>query len=198
MGLFSFNDENQIKRPMTPYMKGDKSKQFVPLNNEKDKVYTPEETAIKIINKIDELYNLQGIILDPCKGPGAFYNNFPDKCQKDYCEIDEGIDFFKYNKKVDWCVSNPPYSIFNEFLTHSMEICDNIVYLIPINKLTSSGSRVGRLANWGGIPLIFILSNRDCNFPFGFAIGAVYFKKGYTGDIKVIVDDKLKQEGNTW
>ena len=198
MSLFSFEDENKIKRPMTPYMKGDKSKQFVPINNERDKIYTPEETAKKIINKIDELYNLQGIILDPCKGPGAFYNNFPDKCQKDYCEIDEGKDFFKYNKRVSWVVSNPPYSIFNEFLTHSMEICDNIVYLIPINKLTSSAARVKRLSNWGGIPLIQFFESKDTNFPFGFSTGAVYFKKGYNGPIYLDTSNLKDTESDKW
>ncbi len=192
--------EEKIKRKLTPYMKGDKSKQEVPKNNDKDKVYTPEETAKKIITKIDELYNIQGIILDPCKGSGAFYNNFPDKCEKDYCEIDEDKDFFKYDKKVDWIISNPPYSIFNDFLVHSMEICDNIVYLIPTNKLTSSGSRVARLRNWGGIPLIYFFTSAETAFPFGFAISAVYFKKGYKGDIKTIFSngfDKIFESKKT-
>ena len=33
------------------------------------------------------------IVLEPCKGDGAFYNNFPDNVERRYCEIDEDIDF---------------------------------------------------------------------------------------------------------
>ena len=75
-----------------------------------DVVMTSEETAIKIIN----YFNPVGTILEPCKGTGNFYNNF--NINKDYCEISEGIDFLKYNKQVDWIITNPPFSIFDLFL----------------------------------------------------------------------------------
>jgi hypothetical protein len=103
-----------------------------------DKVYTPENIAKKIISE----FNLEGVVLDPFKGKGAFYDNLPETVKKDWCELDEGKDFFHYTERVDWIISNPPYSIFGEVLDHSFELSDNIVYLIPINKLTSSFTRI--------------------------------------------------------
>ena len=117
------------------------------LSTANDKIYTPVETAKDIISKFD----LYGKVLDPFKGSGAFYDNLPENVEKDWCEIDLGRDFFNYNEKVDWIISNPPYSIFGPVIEHSMEIADNIVYLIPLNKLTSSFTRVKSLQKFGGI-----------------------------------------------
>jgi hypothetical protein len=148
-----------------------------------DKIYTPIDTAKTIIGKFD----LYGKVLDPFRGDGAFYNNYPETVEKDWCEIDLGKDFFDYTEKVDWIVSNPPYSIFGPVIEHSMEIADNIVYLIPLNKLTSSFTRVKQLYEFGGIPYIYLLSPKACNFPFGFCTCAVWIKKGYRGTTKIEV-----------
>jgi len=156
-------------------------------NNIGDKVYTPEPIAKKIIDS----FELSGKVLDPFKGKGAFFINLPSYVEKDWCELDEGRDFFQYNERVDWIISNPPYSIFNDVLKHSFELSDNIVYLIPINKLTSSFTRIKQLKSWGGIPKIILMSPKEIGFPFGFAVGAVYFKKDYVGptEIEVLEND---------
>ena len=78
-----------------------------------DVVMTPNESAIKII----EHFKPKGSILEPCRGEGAFYNNFPNT-DKDWCEISEGKDFLHYEKHVDWIITNPPFSIFDLFLEH--------------------------------------------------------------------------------
>lgn len=150
-------------------------------DNIKDKVYTPIETAKDIISK----FKLYGKVLDPFKGQGAFYDNLPNNIEKDWCEMDLGRNFFDYTMPVDWIISNPPYSIFGPVLEHSMELADNIVYLIPLNKITSSFTRVKQLQNFGGIPYIYLISPKKCNFPFGFCTAAVYIKKGYVGDTKI-------------
>lgn len=187
--------EKTVKRALTPYMKGDKSKQEVLLNNPKDKVYTPDELAKEIITKIDNKFNISGTILDPCKGKGAFYNNYPNKLQKDYCEIDEGKDFLELDESnhYDFIISNPPYSCYNLFHDKAMKICDNIVWLIPINKLSSSGKRVADLAKWGGVPYILLCTGSESKFPFGFSVGAVYYKKGYKGPIEIDYSENFKK-----
>ena len=151
-------------------------------NNIGDKVYTPKHIAKHIIDS----FPISGKVLDPFRGKGAFYDQL-ENVEKDYCEIDEGKDFFDYNNAVDWIISNPPYSIFNDVLAHSFELCDNIVYLIPINKLTSSFTRIKMLKSWGGIPKIILMSPKEIGFPFGFAVGAVYFKRGYIGPTEIEV-----------
>lgn len=146
-----------------------------------DKVYTPENIAKLIINK----FNLSGKVLDPFKGQGAFYNNYPETVNKDWCEIDEGKDFFEYKEHVDWIVSNPPYSIYDEVMNHSFEIADNIVYLVPLNKIVSSLGRVKKIQEFGGVPYIYIIGASRCGFPFGFPCCAIYVKRGYTGETKI-------------
>ena len=149
-----------------------------------DKVYTPENIAKLIINK----FNLSGKVLDPFKGQGAFYNSYPETVKKDWCEIDEGKDFFEYKEHVDWIVSNPPYSIYDEVMNHSFEIADNIVYLVPLNKIVSSLGRVKKIQEFGGVPYIYIIGASRCGFPFGFPCCAIYVKRGYTGETKIEID----------
>lgn len=51
------------------------------------------------------------IVLEPFKGEGSFYNNFPNNVMKEWCEIQEGIDYQEYDKSVDWVISNPPFKL---------------------------------------------------------------------------------------
>jgi hypothetical protein len=142
-----------------------------------DKIFTPLPIAKKII----DLFPLYGKVLDPFKGKGAFYEQYPDFVDKDWCEIEDGRDFFDYTEKVDWIISNPPYSIFDEVLEHSFEIADNVVYLVPLSKIFTSLGRIRKIFNFGNIKEIHILSAGKCGFPFGFPACAIWFQKGYVG-----------------
>lgn len=148
-----------------------------------DKVYTPVDIAKYII----EHFKPEGKVLDPCRGPGVFYNNFPD-CEKYYCELDEGIDFFDFNEKVDWIISNPPYSVFTKWIEHSFEIADNVVYLIPLYLLSTSYNKLSYIANYGGIKELIIFSNsprKEWGWPIDWPICVVYFKKDYQGSTEI-------------
>ena len=144
----------------------------------KDVVYTNDEVAKDIISHFAPF----GFLLDPCKGDGAFYNNFPD-CQKDYCEIAEGKDFYNWNKKVDWVIGNPPYSIFHEFLKHAFSISDNVVFLVPTNKVFQSWKTMSLINKWGGKGVLVYGSGHLIGFPFGFSVGAFHFQKGYKSEV---------------
>jgi hypothetical protein len=151
-------------------------------NEKNDKCYTPLPIAKQII----DLFPLYGKVLDPFKGKGAFYDQIPDYknmdyIKRDWCEIDEGRDFFDYTKKVDWIISNPPYSILDEVLEHSFEIADNVVYLVPISKIFTSLRRIRGILSYGNIREIHILSAGKCGFPFGFPACAIWLQKGYDG-----------------
>ena len=145
-----------------------------------DKVMTPPHIAEMIV----DLFPIKGKVLDPFRGDGAFYNALPDTLDKEWCEIDDGRDFFDYHKKVDWIVSNPPYSIFSEVMRHSYEIADNILYLIPLNKIVSSMGRIREMDKYGGIVSLFIIPANECGFPFGFPACAVWIKSGYHDKIE--------------
>ena len=74
-------------------------------------------------------------VLEPCKGEGAFLKHLPENT--DWCEIAEGRNYYDYNEKVDWIVTNTPYSDYNRFLEHSFALADNIV------ALAGNGKRLG-------------------------------------------------------
>lgn len=152
-----------------------------------DKVQTPSGLARRIINH----YKPQGLCLEPCKGKGSFYEMLPEP--KDWCEISLGRDFFDYNKKVNWIITNPPYSIYNKFLEHCFEVANNVVFLCPIAKAFKALSIERLVYNYGGLKEIWLLgSGTECGFAFGFPTGCLYYKKNYKGEIKYINDVKIK------
>ncbi len=152
--------------------------------NPNDNVQTPLHIAKRIINQLP--IGWLDTLLDGFRGGGAFYDQFPQTlCDKDWCEIQNGRDFFDYDKHVDWLISNPPYSKFTEVMKHSYEIADNIVYLIPLNKIVSSWGRVLDLDNYGGIKKIWIIPASKCGFPFGFPACAVWIKRDYKGNPEI-------------
>ena len=145
-----------------------------------DDVMTQEPSAEFIINH----FKPTGSILEPCKGTGTFYNLF--KGDKDWCEIKENKDFLKYNKKVDWIITNPPFSIFDEFLIKSFELADNIVFFCPLNKVFKGVKLDKKINEYGGIKeVIHMGSGGKHGFPFGFSVGCIYYKRDYKGDIKL-------------
>ena len=89
---------------------------FCPPKNtpDKDIVMTPEYLAKDIIQH----YKPEGLILDPCRGTGAFYDNYDATYPhtKDWCELAEDRDFLQYHRKVDWIITNPPWSMMQQFL----------------------------------------------------------------------------------
>ncbi len=144
-----------------------------------DVVMTPASTAETIMNH----YKPTGTILEPCRGTGMFYN-LMDSNKRDYCEISEGKDFFNYNKKVDWIITNPPFSIFDLFLLKAFETADNVVFFCPLNKVFKSMKIDKMIQNYGGIKEVTHMGGGGRHgFPFGFAVGCIYYKKNYEGPI---------------
>ena len=102
-----------------------------------DIVMTNPEMAKYLLSRIN--FEDNDILLEPCRGAGAFYNNFPDNTINKYCEINEGLDFFDFNEKVDYIISNPPFAprkLFWDFMIKSMKICNKKIYwLINLSAL---------------------------------------------------------------
>tara|TARA_R110002050_G_scaffold18944_2_gene54845 strand:+ start:900 stop:1493 length:594 start_codon:yes stop_codon:yes gene_type:complete len=97
-----------------------------------DKIYTPPQVVDIMLNFCD--YKEGDSVLEPCRGKSAIYNKLKEP--KFYCEIDEGLDFFEYNKKVEWIITNPPYSILDLFLKHTYKLCNKFCFLIGMYSLT--------------------------------------------------------------
>lgn len=71
---------------------------------------TPVQLAKDIITKFDALFEDGDILYEPFKGEGAFYNAFPERCEKKWAEIVEGKDY-KDETDYDWVISNPPFRL---------------------------------------------------------------------------------------
>tara|TARA_R110002012_G_scaffold266431_2_gene449972 strand:+ start:1516 stop:2022 length:507 start_codon:yes stop_codon:yes gene_type:complete len=145
-----------------------------------DKFYTPEILSKEILS----LFNFKDkeIILDPCRGQGAFFNNYPTNTNNFWCEIDEGKDYLNYNNKVDYVITNPPYSILNKFIDKSIEICNkgfgfllhqHALTLPRLNKLKKNGFyltkyHLCKVWNWYGhqVFVFFEKENKDCKITF--------------------------------
>ena len=162
---------------------------FCPPKNtpEKDIVMTPEWLAIEIIDH----FSPSGIILDPCRGDGAFYVNFNTET-KEWCELGEGVDFLTYNKKVDWIITNPPWSKMQQFLAHGMEVSDNIVYLTTINHYTTKRRIRDMRENNFAIKEIYCVPTPKNPWPqLGFQLGAIHTQRGYSSRIEMSYSPSL-------
>lgn len=129
------------------------------------------------------MFNISGKVLEPCKGEGAFLKYLPS--DTDWCEIADGKNFYDYNQKVDWIVTNPPYSDFNRFLEHSFDLADNVVLLVPVAKMFKSMGTLQAIYKYGGFVEIHTLPSNMAGFPFGFPSAVYYLKKGYCGTTKI-------------
>ena len=165
-------------------------RRFCPPTNspEKDLVMTPEYVAQDIIKH----FNPTGRILDPSRGEGAFYNNFPTD-NKDWCELGENKDFLTYNDKVDWIITNPPWSLMQKFLEHGMKIADNIVYLTTINHYTTKKRIRDMRENNFAIKEVYCIPTPPNPWPqLGFQLAAVYTQRDYDGGITMSYSPMLK------
>lgn len=156
--------------------------------NPKDVVYTPDDVARDVVN----FFKPTGRILEPSAGDGAFLKWLPPNT--DWCEIEKGRDFFANHEHYDWIIGNPPYSNWNNWLTHSFELADNIVYLVPITKAYSSLDVMQKSKLFGGVKTIFVLgTGAEIGFDFGFASGAIHFQRGYKGGTFTYFRNQINQ-----
>jgi hypothetical protein len=149
-----------------------------------DRVYTPIDLADKIVRHfVPPCVS----VLEPCEGNGAFTEALlsVNGLTIDWCEIDKGRNFFSYKGKVDFVVTNPPWSQLRPFLNKSMEVSDNIVFLCLVNAFFMKARMRDMQKNGFGFVEILFVDTPSKPWPqTGFQLGAVYIKRGYTGSVK--------------
>jgi len=99
--------------------------------------------AKTIISRLE--WTVGEIVLEPCKGEGAFFDHLPPQVVKEWCEIRQGRDFFQFNDPVDTVITNPPYrdnamgrNLVIPFLEHSFRLARRrVIILINLKTLNS-------------------------------------------------------------
>ena len=144
-----------------------------------DVFITPISLVNQHIDLIKDLIepNPDKVIYDAFYGTGNYYNQlkerFPNN-QIEYTEISLGSDFFDFNKKVDYIISNPPYSIIDKVLEKSCDLNPTIIsYLIGFMNLTTrrieymnkrgyfiQSLHLTKVMDWFGMSIIITFSNQ--------------------------------------
>lgn len=153
-----------------------------------DKVYTPDDVALDIVKHFLPQINKKKTICEPCYGKGAFLRAFK-KCnltKVTKLELDKGQDFLEWKGKVDWIITNPPWSKARDFWTQAYKTSDNVIFLITINHLIALKRRLRDMKKAGfGIKEIYCIDTPPDPWPqSGFQLGAIHVKKGWRGHIK--------------
>jgi 16S rRNA A1518/A1519 N6-dimethyltransferase RsmA/KsgA/DIM1 with predicted DNA glycosylase/AP lyase activity len=115
--------------------------------------YTNPE-MVKYLLEIAKIDN-NASILDTGSGKNKIWYNLLSNKEKYECEIEDGVDFIKdWNKKVDWCIGNPPFHIGWQFIEKSLEIANfGIAFLGNLNFFNSLTPRRIKLMQQKGFYL---------------------------------------------
>jgi hypothetical protein len=94
-------------------------------------------TSLEMVKECLSITPIFGSVLDAGSGKNKiWYNNLKGK--KYECEIEDGNDFYRWTKKVDWVIGNPPFSDGAGFLLHASKIAKKgIAFLGNINFVSS-------------------------------------------------------------
>lgn len=144
-----------------------------------DDIQTPMELAGRIV----DYFKPTGRLLEPCAGEGHFLQHLPGA---EWCEIKQGRDFLSYQGKVDWIITNPPWSQVRHFLVQGFKVADHVVFLMTINHAwTKARLRIARESGFGVRTLLLV--DTPESFPqSGFQLGAVHYEKGWVGPIDFV------------
>ena len=149
-----------------------------------DRVYTPPELARDIVRH----FNPSGMLLDPCKGKGAFHDALLPYATNgfvEWYEIDTGTDFLDSRQEpVCWTITNPPWSKLRPFLKKSMVVSDNVVFLCLVNAFFMKARMRDMEEEGFGMKEILFVPTPPKPWPqTGFALGAVHIERGYAGPV---------------
>lgn len=73
---------------------------------------------------------------EPCAGDFRIANFLEEKgLTVTWSEIQESKDFFDWDEKVDLILTNPPYSLAQEFIKHALPRADLVIMLLRLNFL---------------------------------------------------------------
>lgn len=133
-----------------------------------DELYTPKYAIYPLLPFLDKEIK----IWECASGKGDLAKHF----REEGFEVREGYNFFEdYFKDADVIVTNPPYSMKDDFLERAFEIGKPFAFLLPLTAL--EGIKRGKLYRENGIQLI--IPNRRINFITPSGKGTAWFQTAW-------------------
>ena len=117
---------------------------------------TPKTATQSILKELD--MSRINTFTEPCRGDGHIYDLVTGP-YKHYCELSEGTDYLLTQMpQVDLILTNPPFSLAQQFITKALTEAKTVIMLQRVNFLGSQE----RKSFWNTNPPthLFVLANR--------------------------------------
>ncbi len=127
------------------------------VRREKDFYPTPESAFKPLLEKV---LPMDVRFYEPAQGDGRLVRWLKESGRKAYgADLAEGFDFFNMEScRRDFIITNPPFSLAQEFVTHALTLSDDIMMLLPLGFLGAQKRREWFVANEPAA--LFVLSKR--------------------------------------
>jgi len=158
----------------------------MPINSTSSKNNTIETPLIVVKHCLESMdIKETDNVLDCCAGLNKiWYNNL--NCEKDYCEILEGIDFINYSKETDYIIGNLPFNIFKKFFNKILQLNPNKGIGIICLEHSITPNRL-LLLQKKGFYIEKIIKLKIKEWKFGFNVNFYFFHKKKNETISVLV-----------
>lgn len=121
---------------------------FTGQRSENDYYPTPLQCIDPLMALID--WDAVKSFREPCRGKARMIFDRVPVANKQWAEIDEGVDYLENDLEgVDLIITNPPFSIALDFLSQSLMEAQTVCYLLRMSFLGSQG----RHSFWKANPL---------------------------------------------
>jgi len=101
--------------------------------NKKDFYQTPYCLTRELLEREE----LEGTVLEPACGKGAIVKVLHEyDYDPEFYDLNEGFNFLEETNTYDTIITNPPFSLANDFIEHAKKIYNKkIIMLLPLNYL---------------------------------------------------------------
>lgn len=172
-----------------------KGKCFSMVNRGQRKKSDLYQTPFSLTKQLLSRENFQGLVLEPACGNRAIskmlikysYGGISD-------DLQNGYDFLKENRIWDNIITNPPFSLADEFILKAKELYKNkIAFLMPLNYLHGQKryeknifKELVRIYVFTRYPLLTDTVREDGKYETGMMVYAWYiWEKGYKGKAEI-------------
>jgi hypothetical protein len=152
-----------------------------------DNFQTPEWPVLSLLSHIPPSFDFQigkKGILDPCCGEGQLVKSINTYFKTSIAfgqDVDQGVDFLNNNQTYDnvsCIITNPPYSIKDEFIARCYELKKPFALLMPLSAL--EGRKRQPLYQEHGMQLVLLPKRVNFKTPSGKGSGAHFATAWFT------------------